>query len=111
VSDDQRDKLEAEVRRREETKDFLQSLTRNDELLKPIYNPEAWIIRDKLRGAASRNELPRKTCRHPFAYLQQYEDSDPSVIRKGLPLNLFECKVCGTQLWLVDGYGDVKPDG
>lgn len=101
----------AEQQRQKETKEFLDSLTKNDELVRPIYNPEAWALRDKARAAASRGELPKVDCRHPFSYLQQYEDDDPSVKRKGLPVNLFMCGVCGMPLWLVDPHGEVKADG
>lgn len=89
----------------------MDSLTANDELVKRIVNPEGWAIRNKARGAANRGEYPKKDCHHPFAYLEQYEDTDPSVLRSGLPINLFECRICQTLLWLVDPYGNEKSDG
>ena len=99
------------AQRQKETDEFLQSLTKNDELVKPIYNPEAWALRNQAQGAANRGEYPKKDCKHPFAYLEQYVDTDPSVKRKELPTNLFECTVCHSLLWLVDPYGNVKSDG
>lgn len=101
----------AEQRRQKETKEFLDSLTSKDSLVRPIYNPEAWAIRNKARGQANRGEITKTDCRHPFAYLQQYEDDDPSVKRKGLPVNLFLCGICGMPLWLVDPFGNEKSDG
>lgn len=94
-----------EADRQKQTKEFLEGLTKNDELLKPIYNPEAFIMRDKYRGAANRGELQRTNCNHPLSMLQQYEDTDPLVIRKGNPLNLFECGQCHLVIWLVDPWG------
>lgn len=96
----------AEQRRAKQAKEFMESLTANDTLIKPIYNPEAFVFREKLRGAATRGDLKRTACRHPLAYLQQYIDDDPAVTRDGKPVNLFECGVCHTALWLVDPWGD-----
>lgn len=100
-----------QARRQKETAEFLESLKPGDELLRRVVNPEAWALRNKAQGAANRGEYPRKNCQHPFALLQQYQDDDPSVKRRGLPVNLFECGQCGTLLWLVDPYGEVKGDG
>lgn len=100
----------AEQRRAKQTREFLEGLTSNDQLLKPIYNPEAFIMRDKFVGAARRGDLPRKGCTHPLVYLQQYIDDDPAVKRDGKPVNLFVCGVCETPLWLVDPWGDVVSD-
>ena len=97
--------------RQKETKEFLDSLTKNDELLKPIYNPEAWVMRDKAKAAASRGELPHKGCPHPLDQVQQYVDDDPSVKRKSRPVNLFACGVCGSLLWFVDPWGVAVSDG
>lgn len=91
--------------RTRQTKEFLDSLTKNDELVKPIYNPEAWVIRNKAKGAAERGEIERTNCHHPLQFLQQYIDDDPSVKRDGKPVNLFECGVCHMLLWFVDPWG------
>ena len=99
------------AKRQKETADFLDSLTKNDELVRPVYNPEAWVIRDKARAAAQRGEYPKKNCPHPYSTLRQYVDDDPGVKRKGLPINLYECAQCGTLLWLVDPFGEIKADG
>lgn len=110
---DAESRIEAAARqaaRQKETKEFLESLTKNDELVKPIRNPEAWALREKARGAASRGELARTDCPHPFQYLQQYMDDDPAVLRRGNPVNLFACGVCGVLLWLVDPWGEAKVD-
>jgi hypothetical protein len=101
----------AESQRQKQTKEFLDSLTDKDSLVKPVYNPEAWAVRNKARAAASRGEIKPTSCRHPFQYLQQYQDDDPSVKRRGLDVNLFECGVCGMPLWLVDPFGNEKSDG
>lgn len=114
MSEDAEKRIEAarqEAQRQKETKEFLDGLKPGDSLVRPIYNPEAWVIRDKSQSAAARGEMPRKDCRHPFSNLQQYEDDDPSVKRRGLPVNLFMCGMCGTPLWLVDPWGQVKSDG
>lgn len=96
--------------RTKETNEFLQSLKPGDEVLKPVYNPEAWIMRDKLKAAALRGELVKTDCRHPDAYLQQYLDTDPSTMRRELPTNLYECGICHMILWMVDPWGVPKSD-
>lgn len=97
--------------RQKDTADFLNSLTKNDEIVRPIYNPEAWVARDKAAAAAKRGDYPRRECRHPYAYLEQYVDDDPGMNRKGKPINLYECGMCHTLLWLVDPFGQPKSDG
>lgn len=99
-----------EAVRAEQTQDFLRSLTADTELVRPVYNPEAYVFREKARGAAERGEIQRTDCKHPFQYLQQFEDSDPSVMRKGNSVNLFECQICTMLLWLVDPFGKDKSD-
>lgn len=96
--------------RHKANREFLNSLTKNDTLLKPIYNPEAFIMREKVRGAASRGELPKTGCRHPLAQIMQFVDDDPTVKRNSLPVNLFECGICHTLLWFVDPYGEPISD-
>lgn len=95
-----------EAARAKSTQEFLSGLTKNDELVRPIYNPEAFVMREKFRGQASRGELPRTECKHPLPYLQQYIDDDPLVKRNGRPVNLYECGVCHTPLWMVDPWGE-----
>ena len=97
--------------RRKETEEFLRGLKPGDELLRPIYNPEAFVMRDKARAAANRGEIKKTDCRHPDAYLQQYLDTDPGRERSGKPLNLYECGICHSLLWLVDAFGVAKADG
>lgn len=100
-----------QAQRQKDTAEFLQSLKPGDETLRRIVNPEAWAMRNKAQGAANRGDYPKTGCPHPFSFIQQYQDDDPSVKRRGLPVNLFECGQCGTLLWLVDPYGEVKADG
>lgn len=99
-----------QTQRQRQTDEFLKSLTRNDELVRPIVNPEAFVMREKFRGSANRGELKRTGCRHPLERLQQYLDDDPLVARSGRPVNLFECGVCHLVLWLVDPWGDAVSD-
>lgn len=113
MSDEVERRLEAARQaavRQKETQEFVDSLTKDTELLKPIYNPEAWVIRDKAKSAATRGELVRTDCRHPIAYLQQFVDEDPSRKRDGKAVNLFECGVCHMCLWLVDPWGEAVGD-
>lgn len=100
-----------EAERQKQTKEFLEGLTKNDEILRPIYNPEAWVMRDKAKGAALRGELPRSECKHSLQYMHQYHDEDPSVARKGNPVNLYACDLCGALLWFVDAWGTPVADG
>lgn len=105
MNDDVESRIQAarqQADRAKETKEFLQSLTKNDELIKPIYNPEAYVMREKFRGAANRGELKKTGCTHPLDYLQQYIDDDPTVKRSGKLVNLFECGVCHLPIWFVD---------
>jgi len=96
--------------RQRETREFLEGLTKNDELVRPIYNPEAFVMREKFRGQAGRGELKRTECRHPLQYVQQYIDDDPAIKRAGRPVNLYECGVCHLPLWMVDPWGQPVPD-
>jgi len=105
------DAARQDAERKKETKEFLDGLKDGDQLVRPVYNPEAFVMREKFRGAASRGEIPRTRCQHPFQYMEQYTDDDPAVQRRGLPVNLFECGVCHTPFWLVDPWGGVVPDG
>ena len=91
--------------REKQTREFLESLTKDDEIVRPIYNPEAFVMREKAIGAAGRGEIKRTDCRHPLEYLQQYVDDDPAVGRYGKALNLFECGVCHIPIWYVDPWG------
>lgn len=100
----------AEGERAKQTKDFLEGLTKNDSLIKPIYNPEAFVMREKYRGAANRGTMPRSKCKHPLGTILQYEDTDPSVIRNATGVNLFECGVCHTPIWFVDPWGEPISD-
>lgn len=100
----------AKGERVKQTQEFMESLTKNDSLVKPIYNPEAYIFREKLRGAANRGELPKTECRHPFQSMKQFVDEDPAVARNGRPVNLFECGVCHMTMWIVDPWGTPVSD-
>lgn len=111
--DDAQKRIEAaaqEGKREKETAEFLRGLTSNDEILRPIYNPEAWVMRDKLKAAATRGELKKTGCRHPLADLRQFVDDDPSAKREGRPANLFECGQCHMIVWFVDPWGDPLGD-
>lgn len=94
-----------QAERQRQASEFLNSLTKNDELVKPIYNPEAYVMREKYMSAANRGELQRTKCTHPFVLLRQFVDDDPAVARNGKPINLFECGACHMPLWLVDPWG------
>lgn len=100
--------------RQKQAREFLESLTADTEMVKPVYNPEAYVMREKFTGAANRGELPRKNCHHPMQYLQQYVDDvserggRPDLT--GKPVNLFICGVCEMPLWLVDPWGEVVND-
>jgi len=97
--------------RQRANRDFLNSLTQADgELLRPIYNPEAFIMREKIRGAASRGEIPDTGCRHPLALIRQYVDDDPAVKRNSRPVNLFECGQCHMLIWFVTPDGEPISD-
>lgn len=96
--------------RQVETADFLKSLTKNDDLVKPIYNPEAWIARDQARSAATRGDIQPSGCTHPMAHLKQFVDDDPAVGRYGTPLNLFSCGACHTLIWFTDPWGTALSD-
>lgn len=100
----------AVAERESQTQEFLASLTKNDTLVKPVYNPEAYVMREKFRGQANRGELQRTDCRHPLAYIQQYIDDDPLVQRAGRPVNLFVCGVCEMPIWFCDPWGDPLGD-
>jgi hypothetical protein len=117
VDEETERRLEAaaqDASRQKEVSEFLESLKPGDELVRPIYNPEAVVFREKYRGMASRGELPKTKCRHPMDLLQQYVDDDsqrggsPGVA--GRPVNLFICGVCQTPLWLVDPWGETVSD-
>lgn len=84
---------------------------KNTDFVKNITNPRAWIMRDKARAAAGRGEYPRKGCPHPVEMMEQYIDDDSGVDRRQRPLNLFECGLCHSLLWLVDPYGQEAQDG
>jgi hypothetical protein len=100
----------AQAQRQKEAKEFLEGLTKDDELVRPVYNPEAFVMREKLRGQASRGEIRQRECEHPQAYIQQYQDDDPLVARRGAMVNLYQCGVCHTHLWLVDAWGKTAGD-
>lgn len=113
MSDDVEKRIEAarqEADRQKQTREFLDSLKPGDETVRHIHNPEAFVMREKARGQASRGELLRSGCTHPLAYIQQYVDDDPLVVRKGNPVNLFVCGVCGMLLWFADPWGNPVSD-
>lgn len=85
-------------------------LTANDELVRPVYNPEAWVMRDKLKSAAASGKLPKTECTHPLDLLRQYVDDDPSMKREGRLVNLFECGVCQMLVWFTDPWGVAVSD-
>lgn len=99
-----------QAERQKQTKEFLEGLTKNDELVRPVRNPEAFVLREKYRGAATRGDLTRTGCAHPLSSLQQYVDDDPVVGRNGRPVNLFVCGVCSLPIWMVDPWGEPISD-
>lgn len=100
----------AESQRSRNAAEFLAGLTKNDEMVKPIYNPEAYVFREKFRGAANRGELQKSGCRHPINAITQYIDEDPKIARNGNPVNLFECGICHLPIWWVDPWGEPITD-
>jgi len=115
VSEEADKRIEAarvDAQRAKETEEFLKGLKKGDSTVKAIHNPEAWVMRDKAKGAAARGEMSRQMdCPHPIEYMQQYFDDDPGVKRSGKDLNLFVCAQCGCLLWIVDPFGKVAADG
>lgn len=108
MSDDVEYRIESarlEAERERQTREFMQSLTKNDEIVRPVYNPEAFVLREKFKGMAARGEMRRTQCKHPIERLQQFEDSDPTVARRGKLLNLWQCGLCEMPLWLRDPFG------
>ena len=89
--------------------EFMNSLKGKD-TLKPIYNPEAFVLRSKAKAAAERGDIKPTGCTHPMQYMQQYQDDDPVRKREGKMVNLFECGVCHMLMWLVDPWGDPVTD-
>ncbi|MDE2101186.1 MAG: hypothetical protein KGL39_28330, partial [Patescibacteria group bacterium] len=104
------DRIEAAARAAKERDEFIASLGPNDEIVKPIYNPEAWIIRDKAKAAASRGEILPGKCPHPLTHIRQVVDSDPAIRRKDRPVNLFRCELCDMPCWLVSPWGEPLGD-
>ncbi len=90
---------------------FLAGLTKDDQVLRHIPNPEAHLLREKAYLAAQAREYPRKGCPHPISAIEQYLDDDPSAHRESRPTNLFECSICHSLLWLVSPYGEAASDG
>ncbi len=103
------DEAAARGARAKETAEFLNDIKGQD-MIKPVYNPEAWVMRDKAKGAANRGELPKTACTHPLQSIQQYVDDDPSIKRSGKPVNLFACGICGMLLWFTDPWGQAVGD-
>lgn len=100
----------AEEQHKKDTAEFLLSLGPNDELVRPIHNPEAFIMRNKARAAAARGEITKPGCTHPLYAIKQFIDQDPTIKRRNQPLNLFECTICSMILWLTDPWGDEVSD-
>lgn len=96
--------------REKQVTEFLANLTKNDALVKPIYNPEAFLMREKARGAANRGDIQRTGCRHPLSEIRQFVDEDPSVKRNDKLVNLFECGVCHMLLWFADPWSEPISD-
>jgi hypothetical protein len=93
--------------RRQEIREIIES---KEPLLKPMFNIEAEIIRNKALAAAKRGEYPRSGCPHPVQAVEQFIDEDPSTRRNGRPTNLFECTICHSLLWLINPYGEAASD-
>lgn len=104
------EKAAADAQRAKDADEFLKGLTKNDTLLKNIQNPEAYVMREKMRGAANRGELQRTECTHPLDQIWQYSDDDPLLTRNKKPVNLFECGVCHMMLWFADPWGNPISD-
>ncbi|MEM3008392.1 MAG: hypothetical protein QXU32_02350 [Nitrososphaerales archaeon] len=109
--DDNVEDPKIKIQRAEMIQDFLNSIKDPDDIIRPIYNPEAFILRNKAEHAARTGKIKRPDCSHPLQYLKQYVDEDPSVHRRNVPVNLFECGVCHSLLWFVDAWGRPASDG
>lgn len=108
MSDEIKRQVEAarqEEKIRKDTTEFFTSLGPNDEMIKPIYSPEAFIFRSKAKTAAAAGEVVKPNCTHPLAYIHQYFDEEKTLGRNK-PVNLFECGRCHCILWLRDPWGD-----
>lgn len=92
-----------------QTQEFLNSL-KGEDTIKPIYNPEAFVLRSKAKAAAERGEIQKSGCPHPISQIEQYMDDDPLRKREGKMVNLFECGACHMLFWLVDPWGDPVSD-
>lgn len=113
MDSDAEKRIEAAAQEAARTKanaEFLAGLTKNDELVKPVYNPEAFVMREKYRGAANRGVMKRSECKHPLTRIFQFVDTDPAVLRNDNGVNLFECSICHTPIWFVDPWGEPISD-
>ncbi len=94
--------------RQQEIKDITES---GVPTIRHIVNLEAAIMRNKATAAAKRGEYPRTGCPHPLKAVAQFEDIRLDVKRDGQVVNLYECTICKTLLWLCDPYGKASADG
>lgn len=78
-------------------------------IISPVHNPEAKILRDQAVAAAKDGRLPPTPCPHPLSAIIQWVDEEKG--REGRPTNLFECRQCGRNLFLVDAHGKTAVDG
>lgn len=75
--------------------------------IKNIADPEARIMRAKLKAQAAAGVIKKTGCPHPVSALQQYIDDTGYVHREGKPINLLVCTICKTELRIV-GYDGVE---
>lgn len=76
-----------------------------------LATPEPWLMRKKAVEAAKRGEYPKSECMHPASQMLWMHDHVNERDREGRPVNLFECGICHSQLFLVDPYGKAASDG
>lgn len=69
-------------------------------------NPDAQLMR-KTEVMAAR-ERPKPACPHPLGAVIQFIDDREGEPNQ--PVNLWQCSVCKSLIWLVDGHGKAVAD-
>jgi len=69
-------------------------------------NPDAQLMRKTEVLAAK--DRPATECPHPLNAVQQFIDDRPG--EPDLPVNLWQCGVCKSLIWLVDAHGKAVAD-
>lgn len=69
-------------------------------------HPDAQLMRKSEVGAAMSRPAP--ACPHPLSAVEQFVDDEPGQANK--PVNLWQCTVCKSLIWLVDAHGKAVSD-